>query len=83
MVAGEGLQPDEYALHALRIGGATHLSAGGASPAVMQREGRWVSDAYTWCVRSHGNNKQRVSRVIADAGSQSQKQPRQGTKWGD
>ena len=35
VVAGAGLQPDEYALHSLRIGGATHLSVGGASPAVI------------------------------------------------
>lgn len=27
-----GLQSDEYALHSLRIGGATYFAAGGASP---------------------------------------------------
>ena len=33
-----GVQPEEYALHSLRIGGATYLSAGGAAPEVLKRE---------------------------------------------
>ena len=37
---------EDYALRSLRVGGATHLSAGGATPEVLQREGRWASDAY-------------------------------------
>ena len=37
VIALEGVQADEYALHSLRIGGATHLSAGGASPEALQR----------------------------------------------
>ena len=45
VVALAGVRADEYALHSLRIGGATHLSAGGASPETSQREGRWASDA--------------------------------------
>ena len=40
VVALAGVRAEEYALHSLRIGGATHLSAGGATPAVLQREGR-------------------------------------------
>ena len=42
MVALAGVRAEEYALHSLRIGGATHFSAGGATPAVLQREGRWA-----------------------------------------
>ncbi len=42
VVALAGVRAEEYALHSLRIGGATHLSAGGATPAVLQREGRWA-----------------------------------------
>ena len=42
MVALAGVRAEEYALHSLGIGGATHLSAGGATPAVLQREGRWA-----------------------------------------
>ena len=45
VVALACVRADEYALHSLRIGGATHLSAVGASPEVLQREGRWASDA--------------------------------------
>ena len=37
-----GVRVDEYALHSLMIGGATHLSAGGASPETLQREGAGV-----------------------------------------
>ena len=32
VVSFAGLQPSEYALHTQRIGGATHLAAGEASP---------------------------------------------------
>ena len=35
-----GLPANEYALHSLRIGRATFLSAGGASVDVVRREGR-------------------------------------------
>ena len=42
VVALAGVRAEEYALHSLRIGGATHLSAGGATPAVLQREGQWA-----------------------------------------
>ena len=42
VVALAGVRAEEYALHSLKIGGATHLSAGGATPAVLQREGRWA-----------------------------------------
>ena len=45
VVALAGFPADEYALHSLRIGGATFLSAGGASVDVVQREGRRMSDA--------------------------------------
>ena len=45
VVALAGVRVEEYALHSLRIGGATHLSAGGATPEVLQREGRWASNA--------------------------------------
>ena len=53
VVAKAGMQPDEYALHSLRIGGATYLSAGGVPSKVLKREGRWSSDAYKTYVRSH------------------------------
>lgn len=53
-----GLQLSEYALHSLRIGGATHLAAGGASPEVLlRRERRWAGEnGFRPCVRSHGGN---------------------------
>ena len=45
VVALAGFPADEYALHSLRIGVATFLSARGASVDVVRREGRRVSDA--------------------------------------
>ena len=38
MVALAGVRADGYALYSLGIGGATHLSAGAASPETLQRE---------------------------------------------
>ena len=65
LVALAGVRADVYALHSLNIGGATHLSAGGASPKRLQREGRWSSDAYKAYVRSHGKDACRVANVMA------------------
>ena len=55
-------------LHSLRIGGATRLSAGGAFPETLQREGRWASDAYKAYVPSHGKDASWVANVMAQEG---------------
>ena len=67
LVALAGLPADEYVLHSLRIGGATFLSAGGASVDVVRREGRWKSGAYNSYVRTHGGDAKAVSEMLADA----------------
>ena len=82
MVELAGGRADEYALHSLRIGGATHLSPGGASPEVLQREGRWASDAYKLYVRRHGKDTSWVANVMAEEGLSFGVQPGQGTEWG-
>ena len=82
VVALAGGRADEYALHSLRIGGATHFSAGGASPEVLQREGRWPSDAYKAYVCSHGKDASWVADVMAQEGLSIGVQPGQGTNWG-
>ena len=82
VVSVAGMQAEEYALHSLRIGGATHLSAGGAAPEVLKREGRWTSGAYKGYVRNHGRDAQWVSGVMVDRSEGCKKQPGQGTKWG-
>ena len=46
VVALAGWQLTDYALHSLRIGGATFLAAGGASPEVFRREGLWAGNGY-------------------------------------
>ena len=83
VVSLAGLPPVEYALHSLRIGGATHLSAGGASPEVLRREGRWAGEhGYRPYVRSHGRDAAWVSDVMASECGMV-KQPGQGTEWGE
>ena len=82
VVALAGVRADEYALHSLRIGDATHLSAGGASQETLQREGRWASDAYKVYVRSHGKDAGWVANVMAQEGMGNGIQPGQGTDWG-
>ena len=73
-----GVRADEYALISLRIGDATHLSAGGASPETLQREGRRASDAYKAYVRSHGKDASRAANVMAQEGMGDGIQPGQG-----
>ena len=68
MVALAGVRAEDYALHSLRIGGAIHVSAGGDTPEVLQREGRWASDAYKAYVRSYGKDADWVASVMARDG---------------
>ena len=82
VVAFAGVRADEYALHSLRIQGATHLSAGGASPETLQREGRWASDAHKANVRSHGKDASRVANVMAQEEMGNGIQPGKGTDLG-
>ena len=46
LVVESGRNPDEFARHSLHTGGSTTLvAAGGVPERVIQREGRWKSDA--------------------------------------
>lgn len=51
--AGFRWWPEEFLSHSKRIGGAMRLAAMGASTLVIQREGRWSSDAFIVCVRAN------------------------------
>ena len=82
MVALAGVRADEYALHSLGIGGATHSSAGSASPETLQRVGRWASDAYNSYVRSRGKDASRVAHEMAQEGMGNGIQTGRGTDWG-
>ena len=75
--------PDEIALHPLRIGGAAALSVGrDISKRVIKREGRWRSDthkAYT------GNSVEVARRVWNKPGVVNgvmERQLGEGTAWG-
>ena len=77
-----GRKPEEYALHSLGIGSASMLAAGGDEAGrVIQREGRWVSDAYKVYTRNNADGARQVSRNLA-AGKGLQRQPGQDTLWG-
>ena len=58
------------------------MSAGGATQEVLQREGRWASDAYKAHVRSHGKDAGWVASVISRDGLGNGIQPGRGTEWG-
>ena len=61
LMAKSGLNVDEFALHSLRIFRATTLAAGGGiSERVMQREGRWKSDADKAYTRNNIEDSKRV-----------------------
>ena len=77
-----GVRADEYTLHPLRIRGASHLSAAGASPETLQREGLWASYAFKPNVRSHGKDASYVAKVMAQVGRANGIKPEQGTNWG-
>ena len=83
VVSFAGRQPSEYALRSLRIGGATHLAAGGASPEDLRREERWAGlTDYRPYVRSHRRDAERVSSILVECVHEAVQQPGQGTKWG-
>ncbi|CAM9719796.1 unnamed protein product, partial [Scytosiphon promiscuus] len=80
-VALAGLPPQEFTLHSVRIGGATYVAAGGASPEGLRKEGRWARER--GCgpyVRSHGRVVIWISNMLA-AGGDEIRQPGQGTEW--
>ena len=75
-VAKSSRNADEFALHSLRIGGATTLAAGGdISERVIQREGRWKSDAYKAYTRNNIEDSRRVSRKRVVASEEKERQP--------
>ena len=49
---------------------------------MLQREGRWASDAYKAYVRSQGKDASWVANLMAEEGLSIGVQPGQGTEWG-
>ena len=57
VVERSGRNPKEYALHSRSIGSASTLVAGGdVLERVIQREGRWTSDAYKGYTRNNADD---------------------------
>ncbi len=82
IVATAGMPPNEFALHSLRIGGATQISASHIAKDVLQREGRWRSDAYKVYVRNMGKRVGAVSDALAAVDAGGRKQPGHGSAFG-
>ena len=83
IVERTGRNPKEFALHSLRIGGASTLAAGGyVSERVIQREGRWKSDAYKTYTVNNSEDSGMVSRILGDKDKGVGRQPGEGTRWG-
>ena len=83
VVAESGRNPDEFALHSLRIGGATTLAAGGdISEQVIPRGGRQRSDAYKAYTQNNTGDARRVSRKLGVASGGKERQPGEGAVWG-
>lgn len=75
LVANAGMQPHEFALHPLRIRGATQLSAVGVASGALKRQGRWNSDAYKVYFRIHARNAGRVPETPANINGYQGSQP--------
>lgn len=66
LVSVAGRDPQKYALHSGRIGGATHLASMGASVIQIQRAGRWKSSAFIVYVRAGGEGAKIVSQALTE-----------------
>ena len=83
VVENSGGDPKEFALHSLRIGGASTLAAGGDVPdRVIQQEGRWRSEEYKTYTVYNVEDAKRVSRKLSDKDKGVKRQPGGGTVWG-
>ena len=84
VVEKSGRDPREFALHSLRIGGASTLAAGGdVSDRVIQKEGRWRSEEYkTYTAVYNVENAKRVSRKRSEKDKGIERKPGEGTVWG-
>ena len=82
IVANAGRRPEHFALHSLRIGGATSLAAGGdVLEVAIQREGRWRSDAFKIYTRNNMADSRLVSHKLGDASRGVERQSGERTKF--
>jgi len=79
---GANLDPKEFALHSGRIGGATRLAAMGVPDWMIQKEGRWKSDAYKIYVRGNMDQPAVVSGALEARPREFERQQGLGTRWG-
>ena len=83
IVEKSGRNPKEFALHSLRIGGASTLAAGGdVSDGRIQKESRWASEEYKAYTVYNVEDAKQVSRKRGDPEKGVKRQPGEGTVWG-
>lgn len=58
------IQSEEFALDSGKIKGATALAANGVEPMMIQREGRWSSDAFITYARGNLKASQSMSTSL-------------------
>ena len=63
-VGSLGNDQQQIALHAGRIGGATHLARCGVTAIQIQRAGRWKSTAFMVYVRAESDGAELLSRAL-------------------
>ena len=67
VVEKPGRNPKDFALHSLRIAGPPALAAGGkVSDRVVQKAGRWKSDAPKRYVVNNREGSRKVSQILGD-----------------
>ena len=83
IVKKSGRDPKDFALHSLRIGGASTLAARGeVSERVIQRAARWKSDSYKSYTVNNMEDSRRVSRILGDKDKRVARQAGESTVWG-
>ena len=83
IVKKSGRDPKDFALHSLRIGGASTLAAGEeVSERVIQRAGGWKSDSYKPYTVNSMEDSRRMSRILGDKDKGVARWPGESTVWG-
>lgn len=77
-----GHNPDEFAMHSLRMGGKTTLAAGeDVSERVIRREGRWTSNPCKAYMLRNTEDWRRAFRKPTVASEGKERKPVKGIVW--
>ena len=77
------IRDSDFTLHSGRIWAGTRLAETRVPEAVIKKEGRWSSDAFTAYVRENMEDPVWVSEVLGEGAGEYERQAGQGTRWGE